>query len=136
MRQNGIGETGRGAGGAVFVSPAEFVGIDRACTEFLDVIDRVRTLSAQIGDQAHWGLGEGDARLISGPALVARLRATASGHENSIGVAMDAHERIVADLRRAHRIVRDRMTAADAEWAGRFRDSAAGAHDRLASWSQ
>lgn len=106
----------------VAVNPAEFAGIDRACSEFLRVIDQVAALAAEIGDQSHWGLGERDARLISGPALVARLRSTASADEHSIGAAMDAHRRIIADLRRAHRIVHDRMVLADHEWAVRLRE--------------
>ncbi|KAF0845799.1 hypothetical protein [Nocardia caishijiensis] len=117
----GFGDDGYGRGSALVVCPEEFAGIDRACVEFLEVIERVSEASARIGSQTRWGLGEGDARLISGPALVARFRATA----DAVCVAMAVHRRIVDDIRDAHRMVHDRMVAADQEWGARITEAEA-----------
>lgn len=126
MQQNGST-----AATVVALDPAQFAGFDRGCGEFLRVIDQIRVLAGEIGDQEHWGLGEGDARLISGATVVARLRAKAGGEGNSIGAVMAEHARVVAGIRAAHRVVRDRMIVADEEWAGRLRsvESAVGQHD-------
>ncbi|MFD4428183.1 hypothetical protein [Nocardia sp. NPDC058497] len=117
----------------VALDPAEFAEFDRGCAEFLRVIDQIRALAREIGDQAHWGLGEGDARLISGATVVARLRTKAGGEGNSIGAVMAEHARVVAGIRAAHRVVWNRMMLADEEWAGQLRsvESAAGHHDLL-----
>ncbi|MFE3545835.1 hypothetical protein ACFXK0_22980 [Nocardia sp. NPDC059177] len=107
----------------VTVRPAEFAGIDRACTEFLRVIAQVRALAADIGAQVRWGLGEDSARLISGPVLVARLRATADGPGHSVGAVLDAHARVVGEIQQAHRIARARLVLADEEWAEHLRSA-------------
>ncbi|MFD3510333.1 hypothetical protein [Nocardia sp. NPDC058666] len=83
-------------------------------------IARIRLLAAEIGDQVRWGLGEGNARLISAAALVARLRCVAGATDNSITAALDAHARIVEDLRLALLDVCDRMVIADRDWADRL----------------
>lgn len=125
MQQNGST-----AATVVALDPAEFAGFDRECGEFLRVIDQISVLAGEIGGQEHWGLGEGDARLISGATVVARLRAKAGGEGNSIGAVMVEHARVVAGIRAAHRVVLDRMIVADEEWAGRLRsvESAVGQH--------
>lgn len=106
---------------AVVVWPEEFAGIDRACVTLLEVVERVSLLAGQIRSQTHWGLGEGDGRLISGPALVGRFREAAE----AVGAAMEAHRRIVGDLREVYRIARDRLVAVDEEWALRLTDAEA-----------
>ncbi|MEV0435093.1 hypothetical protein [Nocardia sp. NPDC050413] len=111
-----------GAGdSAVVVRPEEFAGIDRACVMFLEVVENVSLLAGQICSQTHWGLGEGDGRLISGPALVGRFRETAG----VVAAAMETHRRIVGDIREAHRLARDRLVAVDDEWALRLADAEA-----------
>ncbi|MFD6104994.1 hypothetical protein ACFWFQ_20240 [Nocardia salmonicida] len=85
------------------------------------MIARIRALAVEVGDQTRWGLGEGQARLISGSALVARLRSVAAAKENSIVAVSDAHSRVVADIRRSFREARDLMVVADEEWAHRLR---------------
>lgn len=106
---------------SVAVRPAEFAGIDDACGEFMRVITRIRGVAVAIGEQEHWGLGEGNARLISGSTLVARLRSVAGAKENSVAAVLDAHSRIVDDIRQSFRNARDQMALADKEWAGRLR---------------
>ncbi|WP_278262770.1 hypothetical protein [Nocardia sp. AG03] len=103
------------------VRPTEFAGIDRACTEFLRVLARVGALAAEIGDQECWGLGESDPRLLSAPALVARLRAKADGPGNSVGAVLASHARLVDDLRRSHGTALDRLAHVDEEWGARLR---------------
>ncbi|MFD6392053.1 hypothetical protein ACWF9G_07540 [Nocardia sp. NPDC055029] len=128
MQQNGST-----AATVVALDPAEFAGFDRGCGDFLRVIDQIRVLAGEIGDQAHWGLGEGDARLISGATVVARLRAKAGGEGNSIDAVMAEHARVVAGIRATRLVVRDRVMLADEEWAGRVRsaESVAGHLDLL-----
>ncbi|APE33769.1 hypothetical protein BOX37_07070 [Nocardia mangyaensis] len=116
VRQGGQSH-GQNTGTAVALNPVAFAAIDRACGEFLDVIARIRAAAGEIGGQAHWGLGEGDARLISGATLVSRLRAKASEPGNSVDAVMAAHARVVDDIRHALRIARDQLVRADAEWA-------------------
>ncbi|MFC4127598.1 hypothetical protein [Nocardia rhizosphaerae] len=101
----------------VAVRPVEFAGFDRGCAEFLRVIEEIVVLAGQIAGHEHWGLGERDARLISGRAVVARLRAKADGGSNSIGAVMAAHARFVTDLRRAYRQASNQLIRADEEWA-------------------
>ncbi|MFC9664337.1 hypothetical protein ACFVJ5_29240 [Nocardia sp. NPDC127606] len=122
------GVTGRVGSSAVAVRPAEFARIDSACAEFLRAIARVRALAVEIGDQERWGLGEGQARLISGRTLVARLRSAAAANENSVTAVLDAHSQIVDDIRQSFRAARDLMVVADEEWADRLRlsETAAG----------
>ncbi|MGW6425020.1 hypothetical protein ACWF82_20295 [Nocardia sp. NPDC055053] len=117
----------------VALDPAEFAGFDRGCAEFLRVIDQIKVLAGEIGDQVHWGLGEGDARLISGATVVARLRTKAGGEGNSIDAVLAEHARVVAGIRATHRVVLDRMMLADGEWAARVRsvESVAGHRDPL-----
>lgn len=124
----GVGEAGQVGSSAVAVRPAEFARIDGACVEFLRAIARIRALAVEIGDQERWGLGEGDARLVSGRTLVARLRSVAAANENSVTAVLDAHSQIVDDIRQSFRAARDRMVVADEEWADRLRltETAAG----------
>ncbi|MFE1594028.1 hypothetical protein [Nocardia sp. NPDC058705] len=110
------GETWNLGSGALAVRPAEFAGIDDACDEFLRAITRIRALAVGIGDHTQWGLGEGNARLISAATLVTRLRCLAGAPENSVVTALDAHSRIVEDIRRILRDARDRIVQADEEW--------------------
>lgn len=128
--QGGVGEAWHIGSSAVAVRPAEFARIDDACAEFLRVLARIRALAVEVGDQTQWGLGEGQARLISGSALVARLRSVAAAKENSIVAVSDAHSRVVGDIRRSFREARDLMVVADEEWAYRLRsaESFAGQH--------
>ncbi|WKG10970.1 hypothetical protein QX204_05655 [Nocardia sp. PE-7] len=121
MQQGGVGEAWQIGSSAVAVRPAELARIDDACAEFLGVIARIRALAVEVGDQTQWGLGEGQARLISGSALVARLRSVAAAKENSIVAVSDAHSRAVGDIRRSFRDARDLMVIADEEWAYRLR---------------
>ncbi|MFD3706064.1 hypothetical protein ACFWUP_23240 [Nocardia sp. NPDC058658] len=100
--------------------PAEFAGIDDACDEFLRAITRIRALAVGIGDHTQWGLGEGNARLISAATLVTRLRCLAGAQENSIAATLDAHSRIVEDIRQMLRGARDRIVHADEEWGFQF----------------
>ncbi|MGC4991295.1 hypothetical protein [Nocardia salmonicida] len=123
MHQSGIGEAWHIGSSAVAVRPAEFARIDDACAEFLRVIARIRALAVEVGDQTQWGLGEGQARLISGSALVARLRSVAAAKENSIVAVSDAHLRVVSDIRQSFRDARDVMVVADKEWAYRLRSA-------------
>lgn len=106
---------------SVRVQPAEFAGIDHACTEFLRVLAQAATLATEIGEQTSWGLGETEARLRSGPALVARLRAKAAGPGNSAGAVLAEHARIVEGIRQSHRTAHDRLAQADSEWGGQLR---------------
>ncbi|WP_446225160.1 hypothetical protein ACTWPB_08635 [Nocardia sp. IBHARD005] len=115
-----VGEAWHFGSSEVSVRPAEFAGIDDACGEFLLAIARIRALAVEVGDQVHWGLGEGQARLISGSTLVARLRSVAAAKENSIAAVLDRHSRIVGDIRQSFREVRDLMMVADEEWADRL----------------
>ncbi|TDP38702.1 hypothetical protein [Nocardia ignorata] len=116
-----FGDEWGGGDSAVVVRPEEFAGIDRACVMFLEVVESVSLLAGQISSQMHWGLGEGDGRLISGPTLVGRFRETAE----AVGAAMETHRRIVGDFREAHRLARDRLVAVDEEWALRLADAEA-----------
>ncbi|MFF2087029.1 hypothetical protein ACFVVM_24915 [Nocardia sp. NPDC058176] len=120
------------------LNPVAFAAIDRACGEFLDVIARIRAAAGEIGGQAHWGLGEGDARLISGSTLVSRLRAKAAEPGNSVDTVMAAHARVVDDVRRAHRIALDQLVRADEEWADRLgsAESAVGHRDLPIGWQR
>lgn len=117
MQQGGVS---RRPGTALAVDPVAFGGIDRACAEFLDVIARIRALAVLIGEQVHWGLGEADARLVSGTTLVSRLRAKAGDGTDSVDAVLAAHARIVEDLWRAHRLALDHFVRLDAQWAGRL----------------
>ncbi|MEV6225161.1 hypothetical protein AB0M13_26265 [Nocardia fluminea] len=116
-----VGEAGHSGSSAVAVRPAEFARIDTACAEFLRVIARIRALAVEIGDQEYWGLGERQARLISGGTLVARLRSVVAANENSVTAVLDAHSQIVGDIRQSFRVARELMVVADEEWAGRLR---------------
>lgn len=135
VRQGGQSH-GRDTGMAVALNPVAFAAIDRACGEFLDVIARIRATAAEIGGQDHWGLGEGDARLISGATLVSRLRAKAAEPGNSVDAVMAAHARVVDDIRQAHRVARDQLVRADEEWADRLvsAESALGQRDLPIGW--
>ncbi|MFD6400311.1 hypothetical protein [Nocardia sp. NPDC060249] len=115
--------------------PAEFARVDSACAEFLRAIARIRALAVEIGDQEHWGLGEGETRLISGHTLVARLRAVAGANENSVAAVLDAHSQIVDGIRQSFAAARDLMVAADEEWADRLRLSETSAGQHISSES-
>ncbi|WP_336083309.1 hypothetical protein [Nocardia sp. SSK8] len=121
--------------GSVLVRPAEFAGIDRACTEFLRVLAQVGGLAAEIGAQEWWGLGESRARLLSAPAFVGSVRVTADGSGSSVCAVLAAHTRVVEDIRQSHRIARDRLALADGDWGERLRaaGSTVGQHDSAAS---
>ncbi|MFD4442601.1 hypothetical protein ACFWPK_22800 [Nocardia sp. NPDC058519] len=121
VRPGGVGEAWHIGSSAVAVRPAEFARIDDACEEFLRAIAQIRALAVEVGDQVHWGLGEGETRLISAATLVARLRGVAAAKENSITAVMEGHSRIVGDIRQSLRNVRDLMMVADEEWADRLR---------------
>ncbi|MEU5405413.1 hypothetical protein [Nocardia asteroides] len=100
------------------VDPAAFAGVDQGCAAFLAVIDQIVALAAEIGEQAHWGLGEGDPRLISSAAVVARLRAKAAGIDgNSIHAVMTAHASAISEIRKAHRLALSQLTGADIDWS-------------------
>ncbi|WP_410875051.1 hypothetical protein [Nocardia sp. A7] len=114
------GETWDVGSGALMVRPAEFAGIDDACEELLRVIARIRTLAVEVGEHTQWGLGDGNARLISACTLVTRLRSLAGAKANSIASTLDAHSQIVEDIRQVFRGARDRIVHADEEWAGRI----------------
>ncbi|MFI5502554.1 hypothetical protein ACIA5E_26140 [Nocardia asteroides] len=114
------------------VDPAVFAGVDQGCAAFLEVIDQIVALATEIGGQPHWGLGEEDPRLISGAAVVARLRAKAAGIEgNSICAVMTAHAAAVAEIRKAHRLALSELTSADATWCRQLQstDPAASGRD-------
>ncbi|MEV6660222.1 hypothetical protein [Nocardia fluminea] len=131
MYPDEVGEAGHSGSSAVAVRPAEFARIDNACAEFLRVIARIRALAVEIGDQEHWGLGERQARLISGGTLVARLRSVAAANENSVTAVLDAHSQIVGDIRQSFRVARELMVLADEEWAGRLRSAENSAGQRI-----
>lgn len=114
------GETWNLGAGALAVRPAEFAGLDDACDELLRAIARIRALAIEIGEHTQWGLGEGNARLISASTLVARLRSVAGAKENSIAATLATHSQIVEDIRQSFRVARDRIGHADDEWAGQF----------------
>lgn len=124
------GDTWRPGSGALAVRPAEFAGIDDACEEFLRAITRIRALAVEVGNHTYWGLGEGNHQLISATALVTRLRSVAGAEENSIAAVLDAHARIIDDLRQSFRSVHDRIVHADEEWGRQLNsmDFAAGQH--------
>ncbi|WP_280338645.1 hypothetical protein [Nocardia neocaledoniensis] len=103
------------------MDPVEFAGFDRGCAEFLRVIEAMRVMARRIAEQEYWGLGEDDARLVSAPALVARLRAKAGGGGNSIDTVLAAHAHVVADLRLALRRAFEQLTLVDEDWADRQR---------------
>lgn len=105
----------------VALNPAEFAGFDRGCAEFLRVIGSLIALAGEIGDQARWGLGEDDPRLISAATVVARLRAKADSGANSVAAVLAAHADAVAELRCAYRAARDELVRTDDEGAGRLR---------------
>ncbi|MEU3011452.1 hypothetical protein [Nocardia asteroides] len=103
------------------MDPVAFAGVDQGCAAFLEVIDQIVALATEIGEQAHWGLGEGDPRLISSAAVVARLRAKAAGIDgNSIHAVMTAHASAVSEIRKAHRLALSQLTAADIDWSRQF----------------
>ncbi|WP_194828668.1 hypothetical protein [Nocardia sp. XZ_19_231] len=131
VHQGGAGEVRQIGSSAVAVRPAEFARIDDACAEFLRVIARIRALAVEVGDQTQWGLGEAQARLISGSALVARLRSVAAAKENSIAAVLDAHSRVVGDIRQSFRDARDLMVVADEEWSYRLRSAETSAGQRI-----
>ncbi|MGY0497318.1 hypothetical protein ACWZHB_02320 [Nocardia sp. FBN12] len=114
------GETWNLGSGALTMRPAEFAGIDAACDELLRAITRIRALAVEVGERGQWGLGEDNARLISASTLVARLRSLAGAKENSIAATLDAHSRIIEDIRQLFRGARDRIVHADQEWTGQF----------------
>ncbi|MFD4460194.1 hypothetical protein [Nocardia sp. NPDC058480] len=120
VRPGGVDEAWHIGSSAVAVRPAEFARIDDACEEFLRAIARIRALAVEVGDQAHWGLGEAEAGLVSAATLVARLRCVAAAKEDSIAATLDGHTRIVRDIRQSFRDVRDLMMVADEEWADRL----------------
>lgn len=113
-------ETWKPGSGALAVRPAEFAGIEHACEELLQAIARIRALAVEVGEHAQWGLGEGNARLISASTLVARLRSLAGAKEHSIASTLDAHSQIVADIQQSFRGARDRLVHADETWASRI----------------
>ncbi|MEV3963478.1 hypothetical protein AB0M34_21735 [Nocardia sp. NPDC050193] len=106
----------------VQMTPEDFVYLDRDCEHFKRTIERIRIIAAQVSQQDHWGLGEGNDDLTSARAMVGRYKVKAKGAPDGNGVfeVMDQHYQIVEDIQNVYRAMRDQMMQADSEWAAAF----------------
>ncbi|RJO69925.1 hypothetical protein D5S18_28990 [Nocardia panacis] len=104
------------------MTPEEFIYLDRDCDFFKEAIRRCQQTMDSISTQQHWGLGEGNQRLISANTLVNRFKTKAkgAGDGNSVWDALQKHYQIVEDIQEAHQLVRARMMQADQRFADAF----------------
>lgn len=115
---------GVGSGDSVRVNAEEFVGIDRACDSFLQLIRDLQGLAFDISERERWDLGEAHPDLLSGQTLVSRFRTKAVGAEdgNAVHEILEQHYRIVEDIRRVHQLIAQRYLDTDAEFASRYNE--------------
>ncbi|WP_280421872.1 hypothetical protein [Nocardia carnea] len=106
----------------VQMSPEEFIYLDRDCETFKITIRTIQNLAKEIGEQPHWGLGEGNDELFSARAMVGRYKVKAMGAPdgNSVHLIMEQHFKIVEDIQNTYRVMRDHMMQADSEWAAAY----------------
>ncbi|MEU4344385.1 hypothetical protein AB0H00_24505 [Nocardia sp. NPDC023852] len=106
----------------VHMTPEDFVYIDRDCEYFKRTIRRIQTTMDEVARQPHWGLGENNSDMVSAYTLVDRFRnkAKGAGDNNSVYAVMEDHYRIVEDIQETYKIVRDRMTQADSDFAAEY----------------
>ncbi|MFE6920248.1 hypothetical protein ACFVAV_04295 [Nocardia sp. NPDC057663] len=103
------------------MEPEEFARIDHECTEFQDTIRQIQTEMTFISQIQTWGIGDdADSGLSSARVMASRFRSKARGGDDSFYDVLEEHYTIVEDIRTLHQLIRDRLMAADAEWAGRF----------------
>ncbi|MEV6321648.1 hypothetical protein AB0M45_10680 [Nocardia sp. NPDC051787] len=104
------------------MSPEDFIYVDRDCEYFKDAIQTIQASMDRVSQQTHWGLGEGDDKMVSARTLVDRFKRKARGADdgNSVYEIMENHFRIVEDIQEVHRIVRDRIMQADSNFAAEF----------------
>ncbi|WP_067859589.1 hypothetical protein [Nocardia shimofusensis] len=112
----------REGGATVAMNPENFIYIDRDCEYFKGVINRITMIADAVSLQSHWGLGEGNTKMVSGRTLVDRFKGKANGSAdgNSVWQIMQDHLRIVEDIQEFHRIARERMMQADSDFAAEF----------------
>ncbi|SNY89244.1 hypothetical protein SAMN04244553_6251 [Nocardia amikacinitolerans] len=107
---------------SVVMKPEDFIYIDRDCEFFKLAIQQIQGIMDAVSRQPHWGLGEGNDKMVSGGTVVGRFKTKANGAEdgNSVWKIMEQHYQIVEDIQEVHRLVRERMMQADSNFAAEF----------------
>ncbi|PKV76793.1 hypothetical protein [Nocardia fluminea] len=105
--------------------PAAFVALEKAMTVRMQQLLLIQQKIRAVADQEIWGLGESSAVLTSAQTLVRRFREKADNGPNNAVATLETHIVAARELGTLFRTIRQRYEEADADFAAKFKESAA-----------
>lgn len=106
----------------VKMDPEEFVYMDRDCEAMKLLIRSLQASTKEIRDSENWWGTRDKTDLVSASVMEIRLREKAkdSDNGNDINTIMEEHYKYIEDIQEVHKVIREKMMAADKDFAARF----------------